>query len=497
MDINDFRVDCESGKFTIGDISEKYGIDNRKVKRVCKKEGVSSVFRSNKFAPADINKFTEIVQTKGKTYAANLYGVTLSQVINCCKKHDIHVEKYKGLLNSRDRFKDNMEDMKHLYENGYSLNHIAGLYKTNHQMVKRLLIDYGVDVMTTFDKWEIMRLSIKDNIESYKDMNSNGKSLMDIATSENISYQQLKTEFSNSNIPVKLYSYNKSHGELELKEYIESLGVDCASRYFKSADGSRFEIDCYVSEKNFGVEYCGEYWHSDYNKDRNYHKNKRLDCLDNGINLMTIFEHEWMEKKDLIKAMIKNRLCASKVIYGRKTELAIIPKASARIFHDRNHISGGLNTSFIDVGLFHDGELITCCSFSKSRFDSKYQYEILRYSTERGMVVIGGFSKMFKFFVTYTNAESVMTYADLRFGTGNVYGKTGFSYIGDTPPNYWYYNKRHPNGLESRIKYQKHKLKDLFSNYDIGKTEQEIMRENGYYRIYDCGNSKFEWWNRG
>jgi hypothetical protein len=46
--------------------------------------------------------------------------------------------------------------------------------------------------------------------------------------------------------------------------------------------------------------------------------------------------------------------------------------------------------------------------------------------------------------------------------------------------------------LESRIKYQKHKLKDVLSIFDGEKTEYENMKNNGFRRIYDCGNMVFE-----
>ena len=39
--------------------------------------------------------------------------------------------------------------------------------------------------------------------------------------------------------------------------------------------------------------------------------------------------------------------------------------------------------------------------------------------------------------------------------------------------------------------FQKHKLKDKLENFDSDLTEVENMINNGYNRIYDCGNLKF------
>ena len=41
------------------------------------------------------------------------------------------------------------------------------------------------------------------------------------------------------------------------------------------------------------------------------------------------------------------------------------------------------------------------------------------------------------------------------------------------------------------MKYQKHKL--VAMGADPNKTEHEIMQSLKYYRIYDCGNIKFEY----
>ena len=47
--------------------------------------------------------------------------------------------------------------------------------------------------------------------------------------------------------------------------------------------------------------------------------------------------------------------------------------------------------------------------------------------------------------------------------------------------------------LESRIKYQKHKLKNILEKYDDKKSEKENMLDNGYDIIYDAGNLVYKW----
>ena len=48
--------------------------------------------------------------------------------------------------------------------------------------------------------------------------------------------------------------------------------------------------------------------------------------------------------------------------------------------------------------------------------------------------------------------------------------------------------------LESRLKYQKHKLKKRFNLSDsdlTSKSEWEIMQDNGYDRLWDSGNTRW------
>jgi hypothetical protein len=45
--------------------------------------------------------------------------------------------------------------------------------------------------------------------------------------------------------------------------------------------------------------------------------------------------------------------------------------------------------------------------------------------------------------------------------------------------------------LESRQKFQKHKLKDKLEVFNAELTEWHNMQNNGYDRIWDCGNMVF------
>lgn len=118
---------------------------------------------------------------------------------------------------------------------------------------------------------------------------------------------------------------------------------------------------------------------------------------------------------------------------------------------------------------------------------SDNSYELLRFCSAGNIPGIA--SKMFKYFTRKYKPAKIMSYCDLRWGTGDLYEKLGFKFAGKSAPNYWYtkdYTIR-----EHRYSYRKSVLID--DGYDSTKSEWEIMFDRGYDRIWDCGNYKYIW----
>jgi hypothetical protein len=161
----------------------------------------------------------------------------------------------------------------------------------------------------------------------------------------------------------------------------------------------------------------------------------------------------------------------------------------AKEFLFDNHIQGEIN-AMVHIGLYYDNELVSILSMGKSRFDKEYEWEVLRFCTKVNNIVIGGFSKLYKYFLSVYKPENVISYVDRRYGSGNFYTKFGFKYIGTSPPSYFYTKT---NRRENRMKYQKHMLSEKLETYDPILTEWENMQLNGYDRIWDCGNHVYIW----
>lgn len=103
------------------------------------------------------------------------------------------------------------------------------------------------------------------------------------------------------------------------------------------------------------------------------------------------------------------------------------------------------------------------------------------------MSVIGGAGKLLKYFEQRYSPLKLVSYADRRWSTGKLYETLGFRLKNISKPCQWYFK----NGslvLQSRLRFQKHRLAKILDKYDPDKTEIENMFNNGYNMIYDCGN---------
>lgn len=421
---------------------------------------------------------------------AKHYGITNPVLKRWMQELGIDWVPYLGrkIIKNSKEFDNLIYDIKTKYSH-LTPNEIAR--KTGHtrHYICQLKEKGFFSVQTFFDKEKEKQDFVLSNISIYvKENDKDKKNLTDIAKDHGISLWHLRKAFYLTGNTIKLHSYNKSKGELEVKDFIKSLGVDCFSSMFDKT----YEIDCYVPEKNFGLEYCGEYWHRYVPAldNKYYHRNKMEFARTKGISLMTIFELEWKSKPEIIKSMIKSKIGLLDKIPAKKCSIVSLEKSIANDFHDQNHLSS-FSTNSINLGLEYQGELVSVLSLSKSRFDKNYEYEISRFSSKLDHTVVGGLGKLFNYFVSEYDPSSCMTYVDLRVGLGKSYEKIGFSFLGKTSPNYFYCNNK-GDKMEGRMKFQKHMLKS-WPQYSPEKTELQIMEDSGYFRVYDCGNMKYGW----
>ena len=242
----------------------------------------------------------------------------------------------------------------------------------------------------------------------------------------------------------------------------------------------------YIPEKKLAIEFNETYWHNAEKVGKSYHQEKSLECKNNGIRLIHIFEWEWDEKQKVIKSIINSALgIYQKKIYARKCNVYEIMQNTYKDFLEENHLQGPINSP-IRYGLFTEDELVAVVGFGYNRFSKEKKLELHRYCNKLNYQILGGFSKL----LTHSGIKEFDTYVDIAHFSGAAYEKTGFEIISTTEPNYkWVKGERHLN----RIQCQKHKLHSLLEIFDEKKSEVENMTANGYVQVFDSGNYKLHY----
>jgi G:T-mismatch repair DNA endonuclease (very short patch repair protein) len=284
---------------------------------------------------------------------------------------------------------------------------------------------------------------------------------------------------------IDLLAVKTSSHEKKLQQFLENNNIN-----FESNDRSIIspkELDIVIPSHKLAIEICGTMWHSEHfgNKSRQYHRNKMLNAANQNYQLITLWDYEVAEPKtnNLLISLIGKH----KRIGARSCQLKQITYKEVKGFEQAFHMMGS-RPAKIYLGLYYQDELASTMSFAKSRYSSKHEWEMIRYCNGN-LKIVGSASKLFNYFNKIYQPSSVITYSDLRFGQGNVYKHLGFTRQKDTPPNYFYFHKSDPSTLFSRVKFQKHKLQAKLDIFSPNLTEIDNMLNNGYQRVWDCGNA--------
>lgn len=315
---------------------------------------------------------------------------------------------------------------------------------------------------------EIKETQEKTNLKKYGHVNPFGNK--DIQEKAQKSFLENMTDATYS-----------SKGEIEVKEFIESLGFKTEKIVIPN---SNKEVDIFIPEKNIAIEYNGDFWHSEWNKKitKNYHLNKTILALKEGISLIHIFESEWESKKSQFKKFLKAKLgIRDRVVYARKCIVREVDTETAKVFLEENHIRGKVR-SFLRLGLYYNDELLTLVTLSNPHRQNMGNLPCLsRLCTKDGVQVIGGLSRLSR--KAFKEVGPFITFTERQRSEGQSYIKAGYKVVKTLPPDYFYTKRGKFISKQSRSK--------RAVNTPKGMTEKEHARVDGLYRVWDCGKYKF------
>ena len=273
-----------------------------------------------------------------------------------------------------------------------------------------------------------------------------------------------------------------SKPEIKLKDFIRSFYKGEIITNSKNIIPP-MELDIYIPSLNLAIEFNGGYWHSEKFKDRNYHLLKYNLCKEKNIRLISIWEWEILKDKTKIENFIKNLILKKKKLFARKLKIKEVDVKSQREFLEYNHLQGYVPCTYA-LGLYQGDELIQLMTLRVKSKKNKL-YEIGRLATKTGFTVIGGTKRLFKYLLSLVDFEIIISYNNMDKFTGDTYESLGMSFESTSIPYGWIRN------TEYLPRYATQKSKLLKQGFNKNLSESEIMRSEGFEKIYFTGVSKF------
>ena len=150
------------------------------------------------------------------------------------------------------------------------------------------------------------------------------RSLVDIAGELNVYYGTVCEYLKQHNFKIRKKT-NYSLTELEISDFLKTINVSTKTSYWDLL--SNKEIDIFIPSKNIAIEVNGLYWHSSGDKNienKNKHLEKTIACENLGVELLHITDYEWINKKEIIKNLLRSKLGLNKKVYARKCVIKIV-----------------------------------------------------------------------------------------------------------------------------------------------------------------------------
>jgi len=455
---------------------EKYGVDNvfqlnsvkEKSKETCKeKYGVEHHLQNQEILEKQKNT---IIEKYGVEYLMRSDKIKEKSKETCLDKYGVDVSSKSEIVKENTKINNNQK---------YGVDYTSQLESVKNKI--KVSKEQHI-----FDKYSNMGLkSINGNMYLFNcDKNH------EYEIHSGLLYHRIKYETVLCTKCNPINSYNISGLELQLQDFIkDNYNGDII---FSTRNViNPYELDIYLPELKISFEFNGLYWHNELNKSNDYHYKKTKKCLEKDIQLIHIYEDDWKYKNEIVKSRIMNIISnTNKKIYARKCEVKNVDNKESKQFLIDNHIQGFVGSKY-KIGLYHNDELVSLMTFGKTRNPLGYKsnendYELLRFCSKKNTNVVGGASKLFKYFVKNYNYDSIISYADRSWSKGDLYEKLGFVFISETKPNYYYV-------IDDLRHYRYNFRKDILvkEGYDANKSEHEIMLDRKIYRIYDSGTLKY------
>lgn len=288
-----------------------------------------------------------------------------------------------------------------------------------------------------------------------------------------------------------------SQFQRDVRDYIKSLSE---TNIWYNVDLGGFVVSLAIPDKKIAFNIAGK--DESQKLDKKYYFKSFETSLSVGYRLITIFECDWVSKKEACKRIILESLKKpNKRIYARDLEVQRVTSSESEKFFSENHFDGFGKGASIHYALRDkSGIYISMMSFGGLRGQNlnhidKTCFELYRFATLFDVQVVGGASKLISAFIKENKPSQILSYSDNDFFSGNMYKALGFEKLdcGRVLDYVWFDG----NFTIKRYSTMPKKLEKLYPHLcaeacNAGvSVEDYVMEKRGFCKIYRCGNSRW------
>jgi hypothetical protein len=185
-----------------------------------------------------------------------------------------------------------------------------------------------------------------------------------------------------------------------------------------------------------------------------------LNALSQPIN---IWKDQWDKHPEVVISRLSSVLGFNSKLPARVCKVRRINQHIAEEFLNKNHLQQSIGAK-LKYGLYlpkayyrllpsgfvpdSDELLLAVITFSGSKkyyFEDKVvlSFELIRFANLNGFNIVGGFTKMLRYFIHEKTPGNIMTYIDADWSDGKNFSKLGFKLIEKTSPLYFQLDENH------------------------------------------------------
>ena len=217
-----------------------------------------------------------------------------------------------------------------------------------------------------------------------------------------------------------------------------------------------------------------------------YHRDKTRLATSNGYRCINVWD--WDDRSKILELLIQKTK-----IYARQCLIRELSLKETNDFLNKYHLQGTCKGQTIRFGLFYNGELVEVITFGKPRYNTNCEWELLRLCVDPRYSILGGSKRLFTHFIREYSPKSIISYCDMSKFSGDVYINLGFKLLRDgQPAKHWYHLRKHKHITDNLLRQRG--FDQLFgTNYGKGVSNEQLMIDNKYIFLYDCGQNSYIW----